>query len=57
MSTSDLIHEVSVLKLSLHDRRVGYLVGFRDGRNVLNFAEEFRNDPDRPTLACDQAPP
>jgi len=51
MSAADQINEVSVLKLTLHDRLVGYLVGFKDGRNVLSFADEFRNDPDRPTFS------
>ena len=51
MSAADEINEVSVLKLTLHDRLVGYLVGFKDGRNVLSFADEFRNDPDRPTFS------
>lgn len=42
--------EFGVLKLSLHNRLVGYLVGYRDGRNILTFADEFRLDPRRPTL-------
>jgi serine/threonine-protein kinase HipA len=50
-AAADQINEVSVLKLSLHDRLVGYLVGFKDGRNVLSFADEFRNDADRPTFS------
>jgi len=43
--------EVSVLTLSLHGRRVGYLAGYRNGRNVLGFADDFRNDPARPTFS------
>jgi serine/threonine-protein kinase HipA len=43
--------EVSVLKLSLHGRLVGYLAGYRNGRNVLSFADEFRHDPERPTFS------
>ncbi len=42
---------VGVLKLSLHDATVGYLVGFQDGRNALHFAPEFKADPSRPTFS------
>jgi serine/threonine-protein kinase HipA len=34
------IHEITVLKLSLHNRLVGFLTGFQNGRNVLHFANE-----------------
>lgn len=47
MSTS----EINVLKLTLHDKLVGYLAGINNGRNVLSFADEFKNDPLRPTLS------
>jgi len=43
--------EVNVLKLTLHGRLVGYLTGAKDGRNVLSFVDEFRNDPERPTFS------
>ncbi len=43
--------EVQVLRLTLHGRLVGHLAGFRGGRNVLSFAEEFRHDSQRPTLS------
>ncbi|HKY69989.1 MAG TPA: type II toxin-antitoxin system HipA family toxin [Gammaproteobacteria bacterium] len=43
--------EINVLRLTLHDREVGYLAGFRNGRNVLSFADSFRVDPDRPTFS------
>jgi len=43
--------EINVLRLSLHDRLVGYLAGFQGGRNVLSFAEEFTSDPNRPTFS------
>ena len=43
--------EVNVLKLSLHDRLIGYLAGFQNGRNVLSFADEFRGDSGRPTFS------
>ena len=49
--TSELISEVIVLKLSLHDKLVGYLAGFQNGRNVLSFADEFKDDPERPTFS------
>lgn len=42
------VDEVSALKLSLHGKPVGYLAGFQGGRNVLTFANEFREDPRRP---------
>ena len=48
---SNQIETVSVLKLSLHSRLVGYLAGFQNGRNVLSFANEFKNDPQRPTFS------
>ncbi len=47
MSTS----EINALKLILHGNLVGYLAGFNNGRNVLSFADEFKNDPLRPTLS------
>ena len=43
--------ECSVLKLSLHGHLVGYLAGYTHGRNVLVFADEFRLNPERPTLS------
>lgn len=43
--------EVNVLQLVLHGRLVGYLAGFKNGRNVLSFADEFKGDPDRPTFS------
>jgi serine/threonine-protein kinase HipA len=45
------IDEINVLKLTLHDRLVGYLAGFQNGRNILSFADEFRDDPLRPTFS------
>ncbi|SCZ86078.1 type II toxin-antitoxin system HipA family toxin [Nitrosomonas mobilis] len=45
------VDEINVLKLSLHDRLVGYLAGYQGGRNVLNFAEEFKSDASRPTFS------
>ena len=50
MSLNDK-EEVNVLKLTLHGRLVGYLAGAKSGRNVLSFADEFRNDPERPTFS------
>jgi serine/threonine-protein kinase HipA len=43
--------EITVLKLTLHDRLAGYLAGYQNGRNVLSFAGEFRNDTNRPTFS------
>lgn len=45
------IDEIKVFKLSLHGRLVGYLVGFQGGKNVLSFAEEFKDDSNRPTFS------
>jgi len=44
-------NEVQVLKLTLHDKLIGYLAGFQNGRNVLTFAEEFIADPSRSTFS------
>jgi serine/threonine-protein kinase HipA len=43
--------ELSALKLTLHGKLAGYLAGFHNGRNVLSFAEEFKQDPRRPTFS------
>ncbi len=51
MSETENQEEVSVLKLTLHDKLVGYLAGFQGGRNVLSFPDEFRDDPTRPTFS------
>lgn len=51
MNPDDQINELRVLKLSLHGRLLGYLAGFQNGRNVLSFANEFRDDPSRPTFS------
>lgn len=50
MST-DSSDEVNVLQLSIHGVLVGYLAGFKNGRNVLSFADSFKNDPERPTFS------
>ncbi len=41
MRTSE---SVSVLRVSLSSRPVGYLVGYQGGRNVMVFGESFRGD-------------
>ncbi len=51
MSPNDPIDEIKLLKLTLHGRLVGYLAGFQNGRNVLSFDKEFKNDPSRPTFS------
>ncbi|EDY87533.1 Y4dM [gamma proteobacterium HTCC5015] len=43
--------EVNVLQISIHGVLVGYLAGFKNGRNVLSIADSFKNDPKRPTLS------
>ncbi|BDZ74491.1 phosphatidylinositol kinase [Methylophaga marina] len=50
MST-DSNDEVNVLQLSIHGVLVGYLAGFKSGRNVLSIADSFKNDPERPTFS------
>ena len=50
MSTND-VDEVNVLKLTLHGRLVGYLTGFHNGRNVLTFADEYKENASRPTFS------
>jgi serine/threonine-protein kinase HipA len=49
MST-DTNDEVNVLQLSIHGVLVGYLAGFKNGRNVLSMADTFKNNPERPTF-------
>lgn len=48
MSSND---EVRVLKLTLHDALVGYLAGFRSGRNLFTFDENFKANRTRPTFS------
>ena len=50
MST-DSNDEVSILQLSIHGVLVGYLAGFKNGRNVLSITDSFKNDPDRPIFS------
>lgn len=49
-------NEVQVLKLTLHDKLIGYLAGFQNGRNILTFAEEFIADSSRPTFSLTTHP-
>jgi len=51
MILNDQIDEINVLKLTLHGKLVGYLAGFQNGRNVLSFADEFKNELLRPTFS------
>jgi len=48
---NDHIDEMNVLELTLHGKLAGYLAGFQNGRNVLSFADEFKNNPSRPTFS------
>lgn len=43
--------EVNILQLSIHGVLIGYLAGFKNGRNVLSIADSFKNNPDRPTFS------
>ena len=49
--TTDIRDEVTVLQLILHGTLVGYLSGFKNGRNVLSIADAFKNSPKRPTFS------
>ncbi len=49
--SADTKDEVNVLQLSIHSVLIGYLAGFKNGRNVLSFAGSFKNDPERPTFS------
>jgi len=55
MST-DTNDEVNVLQLSIHGVLVGYLAGFKNGRNVLSMADTFKNNPERPTFSLTTHP-
>ncbi|MCR6653258.1 MAG: type II toxin-antitoxin system HipA family toxin [Cellvibrionaceae bacterium] len=44
-------NEIRVLKLTLHGQLVGYLAGFQNSKNVLVFADSYRDDPDRNTFS------
>ncbi len=48
--------EISALKLTLHDTTIGYLIGYRGGRNVLNFAPQFLANRSRPTFTLSTHP-
>ena len=43
--------DVNFLKISLYGAFVGYLAGFRNGKNSFIFSEEFQHDPNRPTFS------
>lgn len=50
MST-DTHDDVNILQLSIHGVLIGYLAGFKNGRNVLSIADTFKNNPERPTFS------
>jgi serine/threonine-protein kinase HipA len=43
-------NEATVLSISIHGELVGFLAGYKNGRNVFSFAESFRHNPNRPTF-------
>ena len=45
------MRKISVLRLTLHDTLVGYLIGSQDGRNSLVFDDAFKTHPSRPSLS------
>ena len=48
--------KVDVLGLTLHGEKIGYLTGYRDGRNILKFTPEFTENSSRPTLTLTTHP-
>lgn len=48
--------EVRVLELTLHGTKVGYLTGYKGGRNILTFSPEFTGDSSRPTFTLTTHP-
>lgn len=44
------MNNLSLLELTLHDHKVGYLAGYQNGKNLLLFAPEFIQNATRPTL-------
>lgn len=49
--STDTKDEMNVLQLSIHGILIGYLAGFKNGRNILNIADTFQNNPNRPTFS------
>ena len=49
--SADVNDEVNILQLTIHGALVGYLAGFKNGRNVLSIADTFKNDPEHPTFS------
>ncbi len=49
--SSNADKEVQVLQLTIHGALVGYLAGFRNGRNVLSISDVYKNDPQRSTFS------
>ncbi len=47
---------VEMLSLWLHGRRLGWLAGYRGGRNVLVFDDDWRLDESRATLSLSLMP-
>ncbi len=47
---------LSVLQLSLHEQLIGFLVGFKGGKNVLVFVDEFTQNPTRLTFSLTTHP-
>lgn len=48
--------EFQVLKISMYNRLVGYLLGFKSGKSVLMFTDDFRFDSHRPTFTLTTSP-
>ncbi|THB69321.1 MAG: type II toxin-antitoxin system HipA family toxin [Gammaproteobacteria bacterium] len=44
-------NNLGVIKLTLHNELVGYLIGFQNGKNILVFADEFKGNNHRSTFS------
>lgn len=53
---TDANDEVNVLQLTIHGTLVGYLAGFKNGRNELSIAHEFKHNSNRPTFSLTTHP-
>lgn len=49
-------NNMKVLELTLQGELVGYVAGYQNGQNVLSFADEFKQNSDRPTFSLTTHP-
>lgn len=48
--------KINVLGLALHGEKIGYLTGYKNGRNIFTFAPEFRENSSRSTFTLTTHP-